>query len=678
MNQTPEDSPLPAPTVVSIRSEDLDDLLEREWLVANKIGAYAASTVVGCNTRRYHGLLVGADPSPAGRITALSTVMEDLCLDDGRYELATNEFPGAFAPRGVAHLAEFRNDVAPTFVYRIGPAELVKEIVLAETANAVAICYTLRGASGELHLRPFVALRGYHELRHEADGRRMTFETLSGGAVVQDRASPVPALHLLSSEAAFQPEARWWNRFRYRVDIARGQPGLEDLYTPGRYTYALADGGSCQFTASLGEPVPVGARTTLAQRRGRLEELAASVGPGADEATRRLAVAADAFVVKRVIPGAAPRATILAGFPWFADWGRDAFIALPGLLLSTGRFDVAQEVFQTFAERLADGMIPNRFDEYSAGAHYNSIDASLWFIVAAERYVSAGGAAGFWRDVLMPACDAILTAYREGTRFDIRADADGLLSGGAPDMPLTWMDAALGAEAITPRDGKAVEVNALWHCAHRILAGRCRGIDDALAERYTQLAELIGPAFVRTFWNERARCLYDRVADAGPDESIRPNQIFAVSLPHCPLSEDQQRDVVETVMRRLLTRRGLRTLSPSDGRYRGRCDGSRESRDRAYHQGTVWAWLMGPFIEAYLRTEKYAPPALARAGEWLAAFDEHLDEAAIGYVSEIFDGDAPHTARGCFAHAWSVAELLRARQIIRQHAGAGSVPGQTP
>ena len=672
MSETSENSNLPVPTIVHIRKEDLDALLGLEWLLANKIGAYASSTVIGCNTRRYHGLLVGARVPPAGRIAALSTVMEELCLDSDSYELATNEFPGTFAPHGVAYLAEFHNDVAPTFVYRIGAAELTKEIVLAEAANVVALRYTLRGASGRLHLRPFVALRGYHDLRRRDDGHRIAFDTVPGGVVVQDRNSSVQTLHLISREAAFRADPQWWNDFRYRVDIARGQSGLEDLYTPGRFICSLADGEPCQFTASLGEPIPLGAGTTLAQRRGRLEELAGSVGPDADEATRRLAVATDAFVARRTFPDTTPGATILAGFPWFADWGRDAFIALPGLLLTTGRFDLAREVFQTFAGHLGNGMIPNRFEEYSSGAQYNSIDASLWFVVAAERYVAAGGDRSFWRDVLMPTCDTILTAYREGTQFDIHAGADGLLVGGSQDTQLTWMDAALGEEVITPRSGKAVEVNALWHSAHRIMADRCRGIDDALAGRYAHLAELIGMALVRTFWNDRDRCLYDCVSDAGADEAIRPNQILAVSLPHCPLPAEHQRDVVQTVMEHLLTPRGLRTLSPADARYRGRCGGSWESRDRAYHQGTVWAWLMGPFVEAYLQVEGYRPAALARADEWLAAFDPHLDEVCIGYVSEVFDGDAPHTPRGCFAQAWSVAELLRARQLVRQHARADS------
>jgi len=666
MIESSEHALLPDPLTVTVREDEMDALLEREWLLSNKIGAYASSTVVGCNTRRYHGLLIAAEPAPAGRVAALSTVMEELVVGEHRYELATNEFPGSFTPRGVAHLAEFRNDAAITFVYRIGDVEVIKEIVLAESANALALRYTLHGAAGELCLRPFVALRGYHELRRPDDPHNITFAMEADGVVVQDRDAAFGELHLLSKEADFEAAPQWWRQFRYRADIARGQDGLEDLYTPGRFRYTLGDGESCQFTASLRDPVPVGVETTRARRRDRLAELAHAGGD--DEFSRRLAVATDAFLVKRNFPDAAPSTTILAGYPWYADWGRDAFIALPGLLLSTGRFDVAREAFRTFGEHLGEGMVPNRFDEYSSAAHYNSIDASLWYIAAADRYVEAGGDGDFWRNFLMPTCDAILRAYQQGTQFDIHADADGLLTGGSHRTQLTWMDVALGDEVVTSRNGKAVEVNALWYHSHRIMAERCRGVDDALADHYAHQADLIGPAFVQAFWFEAGRYLYDCVGPDGSDASIRPNQIFAVSLPHSPLAPDQQADVVRAVTQHLLTPRGLRTLSPADDRYRGRYGGSWESRDRAYHQGTVWAWLIGPFIEAYLKVEGFKPFPLAQAQQWLDDFAEHLHEACLGQISEIFDGDAPHTPRGCFAQAWSVAEVLRARQLVQQHA----------
>ncbi len=658
---------LPRPIVVQVGDDDLDTALTREWLLTNRIGAYASSTVVGCNTRRYHGLLVAAAMPPVQRIVALSTVMEELDIGGVTYKLATNEFAESFSPRGVCHLREFVNDQAVRFCFSVGDAELVKEVLLAEKSNAVAIRYTLRGGNGVLRLEPFTPLRDYHHLR-TADAP-LVFERTPSGVTVLNRKFPEHSLIMTAAEAEFLPSPDWWYRFHYRVEIVRGQDGFEDLYTPGWFVYELADGQSCQFTACLDEPVQVGFATTLERRRSRAEELAAGVGDNADEFTRRLAVASDAFIAERSFPNSPPSLTILAGYHWFADWGRDAFISLPGLLLTTGRLKDAEKVFRTFAASISEGMVPCRFDDYSRSAHYNSIDASLWFIIAAERYLAAGGDESFWRGVLMPAANSILSSYQAGTRFDIRADADGLLTGGSRDTQLTWMDTKLGNEVITPRHGKAVEVNALWHCAHRIMAERCRKYDRKLADAYASRADMIASAFCRQFWNSQAGCLYDCIGEDEQflDDTIRPNQIFAVSLPHCPLTAEQQASIVHVVGAHLLTPMGLRSLSPEDPRYRSRYGGSWESRDRAYHQGTVWAYLMGPFIEAYLKVDGDKLLTLAQANDYLNAFEPHLHEAAIGFVSEIFDGDAPHTPRGCVAQAWSVAELLRAKQLVAEY-----------
>ena len=667
MTDVQQVSAAPVPIAIACQDAELDALLTKEWVLTNDIGAYASSTVTGCNTRRYHGLLVAALTPPVGRVVALATVMETLTVGQAVFQLATNEFAGTFAPRGVVNLTEFRNAAAATFVYRAGGAELVKEVLLAEKANAVAIRYRLSGSEGTLRLDPFFAMRDYHHLRRAADAHQMTFERVDGGVAVQDRMQVIPAVHCVAPDASFETAPQWWYRFCYRVEMARGQDCFEDLYTPGGFTFELADGQTCLFTASLDRTTVVDFDRTLRRRRDRMAELAGGLGDRADDTARRLAEASDAFIVQRSWPNAAPSATILAGYHWFADWGRDAFVALPGLLLATKRFDKARDVFRTFADHMADGMMPNRFDDYSATAHYNSIDASLWFIIAAERYFAATGDTDFWCSVLMPASIAILAAYRNGTRFDIRADADGLLIGGSHGTQLTWMDAKLGGEVVTPRHGKAVEVNALWHSAHRIMADRCRGVTDEIAASCAAAADMIARAFVSTFWNDEAACLFDCVSEGGPDTSLRPNQVLAVSLPHSPLSHEQQAAVVRAAASKLLTPYGLRTLSLDDPRYRRRYGGSWESRDRAYHQGTVWAWLMGPFIEAYLKVEGPKPFALEQAKTWLSAFDEHLTEAGLGTISEIFDADAPHRAHGCIAQAWSVAEVLRAKQLIAEY-----------
>jgi len=655
---------LPEPIVVPCRDRELDDLLSREWLTNNRIGAYASSTAVGCNTRRYHGLLIAATQPPMGRLVALSQIAERLLVGEAAYDLATIEFPDALQPRGMTHLAEFRNDVAPTFVYRMDGLEVVKEVTLAESANTVAVRYTVRGADAVLRLMPFVALRDFHHVRSSQSDRNMVFETTASGAVVQDLSRALPPLYLSAIQGHFEPAPQWWYRFHYRADLARGQEGFEDLYAPGEFVLSLRDGRPGEFTASLGDPRTLGFDETVSQKRRRLAEIVRGVGADADLTTRRLAVASDAFLVQRHFPSASAAWTILAGYPWFADWGRDAFIALPGLLLTTGRFDRARDVFRTFADHLADGMIPNRFDDYSTAAHYNSIDASLWFILAAERYLRATGNVEFWQTTLLPAARSILQAYHDGTRFDIHADADGLLTGGSANTQLTWMDAALGQEAVTPRHGKCVEINALWYCAHRIVAERCRDTDAELAEHCDTQAVLIAGAMNRAFWNDHAGCLHDCVVHDVPDPAIRPNQILAVSLPHSPLPPDRQASVVRVVQEKLLTPVGLRTLAPDDVRYRRRYGGSWESRDRAYHQGTVWPWLIGPFIEAYLKVHDASPFALAQVREWLAAFEGHLEDAGLGTISEIFDGDAPHAPRGCIAQAWSVGEVLRAKRLV--------------
>ena len=566
----------------------------------------------------------------------------------------------------MTHLAEFRDDVAATFVFRVGQMQLTKQIILAEGKNAVAIQYTLTGGDATLDLRPFAAMRDFHALRLGRLPHMMTFESTEGGIVVHDRTNAEHSLCLASQEADFRADPQWWNQFLYRCDIDRGQDGLEDLYSPGIFTYRLHDGRPVQFNASLDAPVAPGFDGTMRRRRDRLTQLASSLPDDADETACRLAAAADAFVVKRDFRPAASSATILAGYHWFADWGRDAFISLPGLLLTTGRFDLARQVFATFARQLSEGMLPNRFDDRSPAAHYNSIDASLWFVIAAERYMAATNDATFWRDLLMPTARTILDAYQAGTMFDIRADADTLIAGGSDGTQLTWMDAKLADRPVTPRHGKAVEVNALWHSAHRIMAERCADADKSLARHYADLAGLIAAAFTRTFWNSQGDCLFDCVRGDEPDDSVRPNQILAVSLPHSPLSRAQQASVLQIVTDKLLTPYGLRTLSPDDREYCGRYGNSVEDRHRAYHQGTVWPWLIGPYVEAFLKVHADSAEAVQQAGEMLTSFDDHVRQAGLGFISEIFDGDPPHHPRGCIGQAWSVAEVLRAKMLVAE------------
>ncbi len=665
----PDDHPiemLPDPFAVQCPSGQLHDLLSKEWLLSNRIGSFASSSVIGCNTRRYHGLLIAATQPPVTRYATLSNLMETVRLGQEQYELATNEFVGAFAPEGFHLLERFINDVAPTWQYRLGDVELTRQIILEESDNAVAVRYLAQGGSVELDLAPFFAMRDFHHLRQVGSGLELTFEHHQNDVVVHEYTHHVPPIYMQVEGGRFHADPAWWYRFQYRQDLTRGQDSFEDLWSPGQWTIHVPQGQWVQFNARLHNPRIVDFEANLQRRRSRLQQVVDGLGPDSNETQRRLAMASMAYVVERRFPDRPTGLTILAGYPWFADWGRDAFIALPGLLLETGQFDQARDVFRTFADHIQDGMIPNRFDDYSSTSHYNSIDASLWFILAAERFMQAADDKEFWKQTLQPAVEKILNAYREGTHFSIHADGDGLLEGGSQHTQLTWMDAALGDEVVTPRQGKPVEVNALWYCAHRILAERAKDIDEAVSAGAASLAERIARAFNDSFWNHELGWLHDCVTYGQADATLRPNQILAVSLPYSPLDKQRQHAVVSIVLQKLLTPMGLRTLSPDDRRYRRRYGGSWESRDRAYHQGTVWPWLMGPFIEAYLKVEGHAPLSVDQAGKWIEPLSGHLHKAGLGHISEIFDGDEPHEPRGCFAQAWSVAELLRANRLVHQ------------
>lgn len=661
----------PKPLAISnpLTQRGLNHALASEWLRTNRRGAYSAGTILGCNTRRYHGLLVAATQPPLGRVLALSNVMEQVMIDGQTFDLATNEFADTFSPNGAEHLTEFRDDDAATFVWTLGQTTITREILLATDANAVAIRYHVDGPAERLLIRPFLTLRDFHALR-SADETNWIIETTPQGLSVRDADTGNAPLYLESKHAEVSLDPQWWYRLLYRVDRDRGQDAFEDLYSPGLFTWEPNGRDRLKINASLGESVNVPFKATLKTRR----EATRSLLDGTDSDSRlvkRLAAAAECYLVDRPTENTPDGLSILAGFPWFADWGRDCFIALPGLLLETGQFDLARRVFRTYADAIHDGLVPNRFDDYGGEPHYNTVDASLWFIIAAERYLQAAGSEAddpFWRDVLKPACQTILRYYRNGTRFGIRADADGLLLAGSAETQLTWMDAKLGEEVITARWGKAVEINAMWHSAHCILAERCRGEDPEAANAYAREAAGIATAFCETFWNASLGWLNDVITPHGPDASLRPNQVLAISLPHSPLSTEQQRSILNAVKDTLVTPYGLRTLSPEDSRYRRRYGGSWESRERAYHQGTVWAWLMGPFIEACLKVEtaignQHAP---AEARRWLSAFVDHLDQAGLGHISEIFDGDWPHVPRGCFAQAWSVAEVLRACRLVER------------
>lgn len=652
--------------------------LSREWLLTNGRGGFASGTSIGVPTRRYHGLLVAAARPPLERWMLLSATLERVGTIGWSAETPGFSFGDVCHPRGFEQQVDFvvrnRRPLGfARFVYAWDDVCLTKCVYMARGRDEVAVHYRLESVRPmplSLAVCPFVAMRDYHGLTRAFEGG-FPYGEVDGQVIVGGRDGS-PRLWLRAEpgdgikDVTFEPQSDWWYGFFYRQEAERGQDCREDLFTPGCFRASGAGSLSMVLRAGAdfsGRDCPTSERFVLAVP----SDPPAVAGSSIEE---RLVEAADAFVVKRGRADGSESTTILAGYPWFGDWGRDTFIALPGLLLETGRFAEAREVLSTFASAQKDGLIPNRFSDYGDGCDYNSVDASLWYVHAADAYCRSSGDADAWPDLLEPVCVRVAEAFQRGTQFNIHMDADGLVVCGDPTTQITWMDAKWGDTIFTPRHGKPVEINALWYYVLRLLAARLAGNDPAAGRRYAELANRVRKSFTAAFWNCTGECLYDVVREGGRDAAIRPNQIVAVSLPHSPLGRDEQWAVITRVEQELLTPYGLRSLSPQHPAYRGHYDGNSYERDSAYHQGTVWAWLVGPYVEAYLRTRDFSPRAKERMREYLVALVEHLDEACAGSVSEVFDGDPPHQPGGCFAQAWSVAELLRAWHLTAPAGGS--------
>jgi predicted glycogen debranching enzyme len=612
---------------------------QQEWLLTNGIGGFASSTVVGMNTRRYHGLLVAATTPPVGRILALNRIGEMLNLDgktDRLLELGVNAFRGSVHPHGEQYLTEFKLDDTARWEFDVEGVSVVKELQLLWNKNITAIRYTVdpAGRAFKLMLQPFTALRDFHWLRN-AGGAQFRTEAAERGVVVGEGPNE---LTIVADAGKFISDPNWWYGHVYPVDSERGQGDQEDLFTPG--TFVIEGNAKTTITLWMAlEPIVPGVWDKPTPRPARMKK---------SPLIEKLSRAANDFVVFRKSPDGKPGTTVIAGYPWFSDWGRDTMISLPGLMLVTGRFKEAREVLCVFAQYVSQGMIPNVFSDYTNEPEYNTVDASLWFVHAAFEYLRLSKDQKTFDEILRPACAAIITGYRGGTRYHIKMDpADHLIMQGDAHTQLTWMDAKCNDVAFTPRQGKPVEINALWYHALVLMGEKA-------------LASQVASSFQTAFFISPFRGLADVLDGTRRDVAIRPNQIFAVSLPNSPLTFEQQSAVVEVVRRELLTPVGLRTLARSDPGYRGKYTGEQFNRDGAYHNGTVWPWLVGAFLEAYLKVHKKSEASIAQAKEWLAPLIQHMEtEGAIGQIAEIFDGDAPHRPVGCPAQAWSVAEVLR-------------------
>jgi predicted glycogen debranching enzyme len=638
----------------------LDVALEREWLVTNGIGGYAAGTVALANTRRYHGLLVAALKPPVAR-TVLVAALDVVAHYAGRtYGLSTNEYHGGtINPEGYRLIESFALiGGIPTWQFAVADALVTRRVWMAHGSNTTYVEYAVdrAGAPVALELAPLCTHRDYHT--HSRGGWTPGVRVIDGGFEVE--AWPgAPKYRVLAPAASLRTAGDWYWNFRHRAEGERGLDDAEDLFCPGRFMVDLAPGASVTIVCTM-EDAPAPAAQALTAERARTDALLAALPGEASNSIRQLALAADQFIVGRGDGGTGGQ-SVIAGYPWFTDWGRDTMIALPGLTTAVGRPDIAARILRTFAGHVSEGMLPNRFPDGGEAPEYNTVDATLWYFQAIADYVQSTGDLALARD-LYPLLGDIVAWHQRGTRYRIHMDAsDGLLFAGEPGVQLTWMDAKVGDWVVTPRIGKPVEINALWANALAVMADLARALgDDTAARRYGELAGTTAAAFRQKFWFDAGGYLYDAIDGPEADASLRPNQVFAVSLPMALLDAAQARRVVDRCGRELLTSAGLRSLAPGDQRFVGRYAGGPLERDGAYHQGTVWSWLLGPFAIAHYRVYRDREQALA----WLRPLNDHLLDGCLGTVSEIFDGDAPFRPRGCFAQAWSVGEALRAWRLI--------------
>jgi predicted glycogen debranching enzyme len=632
-----------------------------EWLSTNGLGGFASGTVGGINTRRYHAVLLAA-PKVENRFVLLAQLLEEVRQGDRSWSLGAAWYPDdVIHPQGYTHLHRFTPYPYPTWIYTAGDWIIEKQLTMVKGANTTVVRYRLAAGDGknmQLVIRPLFAGRDYHATRRATP--ECFHVSQKNQCLIVSSAADMPTTWLGCNTGEFSPEEVWYENVRYPAESARGLDDEEDLFAPGRITftnwdrdiYLVITAEEPDYAASAAGVEAYGrqAFTRVAEEQERLLALAQHP-PGV---AALLTLAADAFVIRR-----GRTTSIIAGYPWFTDWGRDTMIALPGLLLATGRAEEALSTLKTFAAAAQDGLIPNRFPDRHSTPEYNTVDAALWFIYACERYVTHTNSPADLEPI-WPVIKAIITGYLAGTRFNIQVDKRGLVHAGAANTQLTWMDAKVGDWVVTPRQGFPVEISALWYNALRSAAALCSRWDKRFSTLCYEQAELTKRHFAATFWDAERDYLADVVDAAGQvDASLRPNQLFAMSLPYPVFTGKDAVRAVRRVWQELLTPMGIRSLAATDTRYRGVYAGDQWQRDGAYHQGTVWAWLMGPFISAYIKTHGAGRRQLNQARLLLAPLFDHLEQAGLGHISEIFSGDSPHLPAGCPAQAWSVAELLR-------------------
>jgi predicted glycogen debranching enzyme len=657
--------------------QNIDNALSLEWLVTNGLGGYASSTVLGVNTRKYHGLLVAAFNPPVNRHVLLNKLDEEIQIENKTYKLGINEFRDTFYPKPHGLLQEFALNPFPTFKYNARDVTLQKTIFMPTGKNAVITNYAIRNVGeneATVRIFPLVNFRHFYHTTHK---NQLTWsfnqKPWEQGTVLQF--NPQKHVLLLSANKGKYraDQGVWIENMYFRVDAARGEECFDDCLSTGHFELQINPKRQEQFSiVAVSDNTIEGAQNALTELRKidsylqelkRREDLLRTfqkryADVNMEDWLKWLVLATDSFVVNRA---STHSKSVIAGYHWFEDWGRDALISLSGLTLVTGRFDDSREILSTFKHYCNEGIVPNRFpDHESDKPQYNTADASLWFFNAVLQYVKYTGDFDFVENELWSTLQSIINYHVKGTLHNIHMDNDGLI---VHDPQLTWMDATINNVPVTPRAGKAVEIQALWYNALKTMQQLAKRFNQKnFEEKYTQMAEKAGKSFVEKFWNPEKNCLFDVIADGQKDLSLRPNQIFAVSLDFSMLDQAKSEAVVEAVQTKLWCTHGLRTLSTDDARYVGKYAGDWTQRNQAYHNGTVWPWLLGPFVTAFLKTKRHETKWREFAFQkfLLPFFQKTIHQAGLGTVSEIFDGDEPHLPRGCIAQAWSVAEPLRA------------------
>ncbi len=624
-----------------------------EWLETNGLGGYSSCTISGANTRRYHGLFVPAVHVPVGRRVLLSKLEETIVIGNEAHLLTCSEFPGFIFDEGLSHLSKFSKDIFPVFHYQIEGVEIKKTIAMLHEQDVLVVTYEVLKAPQPLtlELKPFIAFRDFHSLAKATD-------TINKEAVFGNDClcicpfSIKEPLYIFVKNASFKFKPNWCLNFEYTIEKQRGLDFQEDLYEYGNFILQLTEGEKISVIVSTQSIEEKDGFKLIREEKRRREALLDCL-PIKDDFTRNLALAADQFLVKR-----GDLKTIIAGYHWFSDWGRDTMIALPGICLVTGRHAEAKKIIQAFAKTVDMGMIPNRFPDEGETPEYNTVDATLWYFIAIKKYYDYSADKQFVTEEILPALEEIIAWHERGTRYNIHVAEDGLIYAGQRGVQLTWMDAKVGDWVVTPRQGKAVEINALWYNALLILSEFYALKNDAANENiFKNKATQVELAFKSTFINPNANSLYDYVDGDFRSTDIRPNQIFAVSLPYQIVGNEIAQKIIAEVEEKLLTPVGLRSLAADNQQYIGLYRGNQLSRDGSYHQGIVWSWLLGPYITAKIKTQ--GEEGRKATLKYLTNLEGNLLEAGMGTISEIFDGDFPHLPNGCIAQAWGVAELLR-------------------